>query len=90
MFYMIFVPGGGPGYTPPDMTAVPAEIHGLSGYQFNCSNRGQNDNPGEMMHIVATPPIAIPQAYMARALATQQKLGAGRGILPTIIVTGRV
>lgn len=88
--YMIFVPGQGGTYMPPDLTMRSALVPGLAGYQFNASNRGLERNPLEMMDAVARPPIAIPQAYMTRGLMTEQKLGAGRGVLPTIIVTGRV
>ena len=90
MLYMIFTPGDSASYVPPDLTVTPAKVLGLSAYQFITSNRATMRNTIEMMHIKATPPLAIPQAYLARALATQQRLGAGRGILPTIIVTGRV
>jgi len=90
MLYMIFKPGDSPSYVPPNLTVTPAKVLGLSAYQFNASNRATVRNTIEMMHIKATPPLAIPQGYMARGLVSQQRLGAGRGVLPTIIVTGRV
>jgi hypothetical protein len=82
--------GGGYPYTPPDLTMGPATMPGLSGYQFNAANSGDEDNPQEMMDCKARPPLFVPNQYMTRGLRTQQKLGAGRGILPTVIVTGRV
>ena len=90
MLYTIFTPGDSPSYVAPNLTVTPAKVLGLSAYQFNTSNRAIVRNTIEMMHIKATPPLAIPQGYMARGLVSQQTLGAGRGVLPTIIVTGRV